>query len=96
MSRIEATSASLNLSLTLDVNFDLFPLLVGDKITLMLASDLFDASANGAEQVGPDGERAPAPDRREAWRGGEQGLAEEYDYVTYGKVSSRILFALLV
>lgn len=93
VSRIEASSSALSMTMTLDINMDLFPLGPGDRITVLLASTLHGAdnakkSAGGG--IGPDGEpiaEDDVEDRREAWRGGDEGLAADYDYVTYGKVS---------
>lgn len=43
--------------------------------------------------VDEDGnEGAGKKTKREMWRGGEEGLAEGYDYVMYGKVSSPFIF----
>lgn len=66
------------MSLTLDVNFDVYPLAAGDRITVLLASTL-----HGDDDKA--GEEGSDQDRREAWRGGDQGLAADFDYVTYGK-----------
>jgi hypothetical protein len=77
------------MSLTLDVNFELYPLTTGDKFTLLLASSLHGPTpeeSSGAKG-GMDVDEKPKEDRREAWRGGDQGLAADYDYVTFGKVS---------
>jgi DNA-directed RNA polymerase I, II, and III subunit RPABC3 len=89
VSRIEATSSALSMSLTLDVNMDLYPLGPGDRITVLLASTLHGADES-AKKTGQDGAELTeddVEDRREAWRGGDEGLAADYDYVTYGKVS---------
>lgn len=76
------------MSLTLDVNFELYPLTTGDKFTLLLASSLHGPSPEeSGAKGGMDVDEKPKEDRREAWRGGDQGLAADYDYVTYGKVS---------
>ena len=78
------------MSLTLDINMDLFPLGPGDRITVLLASTLHGADDSAAKKTGADGETGEdeVEDRREAWRGGDEGLAADYDYVTYGKVST--------
>ena len=79
------------MSMTLDVNMDLFPLGPGDRITVLLASTLHGADESTKQTgTGPDGEpltEDDVEDRREAWRGGDEGLAADYDYVTYGKVN---------
>jgi len=79
------------MSMTLDINMDLFPLGPGDRITMLLASTLHGAEEpKKAAGAGADGDALgedDVEDRREAWRGGDEGLAADYDYVTYGKVS---------
>ena len=79
------------MSMTLDINMDLFPLGPGDRITVLLASTLHGAEEpKKAAAAGADGDALgedDVEDRREAWRGGDEGLAADYDYVTYGKVS---------
>jgi hypothetical protein len=63
--------------LTLDYNIELYPLNVGEKFTLVLASSL--ARGGAAEAEGKDIWR---PDGK-----GQQGLEEDYEYVMYGYVS---------
>lgn len=74
VSRITATAGDNQTSFTLDVNTELYPLATGDEIQLALASTLH-----------LDGSRDDAKGWREVGRG-EQTLADEYDYVCYGKV----------
>ncbi|KAL9625255.1 MAG: hypothetical protein Q9160_000657 [Pyrenula sp. 1 TL-2023] len=74
VSRITATAGDNLTSFTLDVNTELYPLATGDEIQLALASTLH-----------LDGSRDDAKGWREVGRG-EQTLADEYDYVCYGKV----------
>lgn len=94
VSRITAKSVStLAMHITLDYANELISLSPKDKITVCLAKTLDTKSggSNGNDdqamavdgQPGVDSGRA----KREMWRGGEQGLAEGYDYVMYGKVS---------
>lgn len=84
VSRIEATSPALSMSLTLDINSDIFPLAEGDRITVCIASSLFGSAPAAGGNDGDEEEGGIA--RREAWRGGDEGLASEFDYVVYGKV----------
>lgn len=91
VSRIEATSPALSMSLTLDINSDIFPLVQGDRITVCIASSLFGSAPAAGGMDGEEEEGGVA--RREAWRGGDEGLASEFDYVVYGKV--RLNFAPL-
>jgi DNA-directed RNA polymerase I, II, and III subunit RPABC3 len=72
VSRIKATSSSSDLSLILDLNSELYPLQKHEIISLNLSSSL---RLDGKEDKG--------------WRDlgrGEHSLADDYDYVCYGKV----------
>src|SRR5271169_1388327 len=72
VSRIKATSPSSDLSLILDINSELYPLQKDEIISLNLSSSL---RLDGKEDKG--------------WRDlgrGERTLADDYDYVCYGKV----------
>ena len=89
VSRIEATSQNLKMHLVLDLANELFPLNAKETFTLALARNLVDegdadpSAAGGAgEEDGDAGKRV----KRELWRGGDQGLADDYEYVMYGKV----------
>lgn len=77
VSRINCTSSDQLITFTLDINTELYPCALGESLSLALASTL---SLDGKEEI--TGERA-------AWRDvgmGEQTLANDYDYVCYGKV----------
>jgi DNA-directed RNA polymerases I, II, and III subunit RPABC3 len=72
VARIKATSLSSDLSLILDVNSELYPLQKDEIISLNLSSSL---RLDGKEDKG--------------WRTigrGERTLADDYDYVCYGKI----------
>ena len=72
VSRIKATSLSSDLSLILDINSEVYPLQRDEMISLNLSSSL---RLDGKEDKG--------------WRDigrGERTLADDYDYVCYGKV----------
>jgi len=74
--RITANSDDNSLRLTLDINTDLYPLAVGERITMQLASTL-DLTGQAKQE------------ENRGWReerGDEQTLADMYDYVCYGKV----------
>ena len=77
VSRLTATNSASgdpDCSLTLDVNTELYPVSVGDNLSLCLASTL----AN-------DGSK----DDGKSWRDiakGESTLADHYDYVMHGRV----------
>ncbi|MCJ1283340.1 DNA-directed RNA polymerases I, II, and III subunit RPABC3 [Xylographa opegraphella] len=74
VSRISGTSSSNETFLTLDINTELYPCAVGDRIHLVLASTL---SLDGTKDDG------------KGWRDvgrGEASLADMYDYVCHGKI----------
>lgn len=83
VSRINAKSADLGMELTLDVANELYPLRVDDHFSLLLARNLKpdEIEADDEEQ---DGETRKI--KRELWRADDQGLANDYDYVMYGKI----------
>lgn len=66
----------MDVELTLDVNTEIYPLQADDRFTLVLASSL-----------AKDGTIGDAS-KKEAWREhiGENSLADDYEYVMYGKV----------
>ncbi|ORX56921.1 RNA polymerase, partial [Hesseltinella vesiculosa] len=76
VSRVIARSENFEMELTLDINSELYPVDIADKVSFVLASTLsLDASAG--------------TDTRESWRErapGEHDLSDEYEYVMYGKV----------
>lgn len=76
VSRLHGTSTDSQITMSLDFNHELFPVEVGQTISLVLATTLaLDGSAKG--------------DNDSMWRSvGKQGvttLADMYDYVCYGK-----------
>ncbi|KAI8848490.1 RNA polymerase [Chytridium lagenaria] len=75
VSRLNATSEASDMNLILDINSEIYPLRVADKFTLLLATSLM-----------PDG--SGMDEGREPWRdfGSKKTLADEYDYVMFGKV----------
>lgn len=75
VSRIKAFSESgQEVLLTLDVNTELYPLNVDDRMTVALALSL-----------NLDGSKDDGKGWREVGRG-EQTLADEFDYVCHGKI----------
>lgn len=64
------------MALVLDFNVELYPLKVGDSFALALSASLT-----------PDGEKESGLETQ-SWRleEGKGGLADEYEYVMYGKV----------
>ncbi|KDE06038.1 DNA-directed RNA polymerase II subunit H [Microbotryum lychnidis-dioicae p1A1 Lamole] len=72
VSRLTARSSNYDMDLTLDVNIDLLPITPQTTFTLALTSSLL-----------PEGEKETAG----GWRAGiEGGIADEWEYVMYGKV----------
>ncbi len=75
VSRLSAHTENGDTSLTLDVNIELLPIAVQDRLQIVLASTL---SLDGTkDDSGTKG-----------WRdvGMEPSLADEYDYVCHGKI----------
>ncbi|OAL54261.1 nucleic acid-binding protein [Pyrenochaeta sp. DS3sAY3a] len=76
VSRIYGTSADNQLTMTLDINHELFPVQLGATLSMVLATTLsLDGTSNEQNET--------------MWRNvGKQGvttLADMYDYVCYGK-----------
>ncbi|EGG11339.1 uncharacterized protein MELLADRAFT_33205, partial [Melampsora larici-populina 98AG31] len=76
VSRLKAISSNHSMNLTLDFNIELYPLKIGDCFALALSSSLT-----------PEGEKDGGAEIQ-SWRleEGKGGLADEYDYVMYGKL----------
>lgn len=77
------------MQLTLDIANELYPLTSGETFTLALARSLSpeeELAANGDEEGSEAGGKRV---KKEMWRSEDQGLAADYEYVMYGKVSER-------
>lgn len=74
VSRISGQSSNADTSLSLDVNTEIYPLVTGDSISVVLASTL---NLDGTKD-----------DRgwRDLQRSGDSTLADQYEYVCRGKV----------
>ncbi|CAF9925802.1 MAG: DNA-directed RNA polymerases I, II, and III subunit RPABC3 [Alectoria fallacina] len=75
VARLAAHTENGDTSLTLDVNTELFPCNLGDRLQILLASTL---SLDGSKD-----------DDGKGWRDvgrGEASVADEYDYVCHGKI----------
>lgn len=70
------------MELTLDVANELYPLKVDDHFSLLLARNLKPDEIE-AEDEDEEGTRKI---KRELWRADDQGLANDYDYVMFGKI----------
>ncbi|KAL3473019.1 hypothetical protein BJX99DRAFT_202850 [Aspergillus californicus] len=76
VSRLTCTSSDSQTTFTLDINSELYPVSVGESLSMALASTL---SLDGKEDSGA----------KTGWREvgmGEHTLANDYDYVCHGKV----------
>ncbi len=74
VARLTGHNEVADTTLTLDVNTELFPCLVNDKLQILLASTL---SIDGSKDDG------------KGWRDigmGESSMADGYDYVCHGKI----------
>ncbi|KAF9362895.1 DNA-directed RNA polymerases I, II, and III subunit RPABC3 [Mortierella sp. NVP85] len=79
VSRINARSENYEMELTLDIHNEIYPLEIGEKFSLVLATSLSLTATVGNDTSGA----------QESWRekvGGERTLADDYEYVMYGKV----------
>lgn len=80
VARILGTSTDNTTSLTLDINSELYPLSAGENISLLLAQTLnLDGTIEDVNKKGWRPEKAGGI-------GGQQSLADLWDYVCYGKV----------
>ncbi|KAI8610570.1 RNA polymerase Rpb8-domain-containing protein [Chytriomyces sp. MP71] len=78
VSRLNATSEAADTEIILDINTEIYPMSISDKFTLSLATSLSldDAAAPSAAA------------KKESWRdtSNQSSLADEYEYVMFGKV----------
>ncbi|KAI7905298.1 RNA polymerase [Cokeromyces recurvatus] len=80
VSRLVARSENYEMDLTLDFNVEIYPLKVGEKFSLVLASSL---------SLEPKATTTEGVEKKESWRErapGERDLSDEYEYVMFGKV----------
>ncbi|KAF2129266.1 RNA polymerase [Dothidotthia symphoricarpi CBS 119687] len=73
VSRIYGTSQDNTLTMTLDINHELFPVTVGEQLNMVLATTL---SLDGTKEE---------TSWRSVSKSGTTTLADMYDYVCYGK-----------
>lgn len=71
------------MELTLDIANELYPLQTGDTFSLLLARNLKPDEIE-VEEEEQDGETRKI--KRELWRADDQGLANDYEYVMFGKI----------
>jgi DNA-directed RNA polymerase I, II, and III subunit RPABC3 len=77
VSRLYGTSSDSTLTMTLDINHELFPCAVGESINMVLATTL---NLDGSLKEGAD-----TTSWRSVSKQGHATLADMYDYVCYGK-----------
>jgi DNA-directed RNA polymerase I, II, and III subunit RPABC3 len=70
------------MDLSLDVATDIYPISPSQSFSFQLVSTLHPAGSGNTN--GTDGAGAAS---KEVWRQGAGGIAEDWDYVMYGKVS---------
>lgn len=87
------------MELTLDIANELYPLTAGEVVSLAIARNLVPEEAAGGvdgdedDGIGGSGGRRI---KKELWRSDDQGLAADYEYVMYGKVSWVDIFCFIV
>ncbi|WWC91715.1 uncharacterized protein L201_006661 [Kwoniella dendrophila CBS 6074] len=87
VSRITAPSHNLQMSLTLDIANELYPLQTGEVFTLAIARTLVpEELVNGDDNDSENGGESTKKIKRELWRSENMGLGEDYDYVMFGKI----------
>ncbi|EST09415.1 RNA polymerase, Rpb8 [Kalmanozyma brasiliensis GHG001] len=92
VSRIIASSPSLEMTLSIDIATDVWPVSEGQQLTFQLASTLKKETAASKLADGADGETQDAASQaaeRDAWRldqPGNGGIADDFDYVMFGKI----------
>ncbi|KAI8913220.1 RNA polymerase [Gorgonomyces haynaldii] len=72
VSRIVGNSDSVDMELTLDVNTEIYPIEINDKLTFVLVTSLEGKSTD--------------PTQKQPYKHLEKSLADDYEYVMYGKV----------
>ncbi|EGF81655.1 hypothetical protein BATDEDRAFT_10541, partial [Batrachochytrium dendrobatidis JAM81] len=85
VSRIVATSENIDMGVTLDINTEIYPLRPSDKFTLALASTLA-LDGNPVDTSKKQPWRDPSFATPSSGTTGKKSLADDYDYVMYGKV----------
>jgi DNA-directed RNA polymerase I, II, and III subunit RPABC3 len=73
--RISGSSTDNLSNMSLDINTDLYPVAVGETVQMVLASTL-----------SLDGSKDDEKGWRDVAKGEQMTLADQYDYVCYGKV----------
>ncbi|WFD32652.1 DNA-directed RNA polymerases I, II, and III subunit RPABC3 [Malassezia sp. CBS 17886] len=79
VSRIIAHSPTLDMTVSIDIATDIYPVHEGQQLTFQLVSSLHTGKPGAADGVAD----------RDAWRLDQEGadnLAKDFDYVMYGKI----------
>ncbi|KAG7529025.1 hypothetical protein FFLO_05818 [Filobasidium floriforme] len=92
VSRMTSNPSQRGLSLTLDYANEFIQFKPQEYFTMTLATSLHEdgddeevAGGSSGAAGGPD-EASKKVTKREMWRGGDEGLAEQYEYVMHGKI----------
>lgn len=93
VSRMTSNPTQRDLTMTLDYANEFIQFKPQEYFTMTLATSLHEDGDDEEITGGPAGatggpeEASKKVAKREMWRGGEEGLAEQYEYVMHGKVS---------
>jgi DNA-directed RNA polymerase I, II, and III subunit RPABC3 len=95
VSRLTSNPTQRDITMTLDYANEFVQFKPQEYFTMTLATSLHE-DGDDEEVAGGNSGIAGGPDevnkkiaKREMWRGGDEGLAEQYEYVMHGKVSLR-------
>ncbi|KAF0478384.1 RNA polymerase [Gigaspora margarita] len=90
VSRFVGRGESLEMELIIDVNTDLYPLDIGDRVNVILTTSLaLDPSQAQSEDMIIGATSAEEITQKTSWReksSTERDLSDEFEYVMYGKV----------
>lgn len=78
------------MDLSLDVATDIYPMKSSQSFSFQLVSTLHPGGA-----ANEDGDNLTNSTGKEVWRDGAGGIAEEWSYVMYGKVSWTLVLMLI-
>ena len=96
MSRFYGCTENTECDITVDINTELYPLDIGDRVQIVLASSLALDPVTGLptrtvrdKKDNKPGDRDEDDRQREPWRPklpDERDLSDKYEYVMYGKI----------
>ncbi|CAG8755894.1 8933_t:CDS:2, partial [Funneliformis caledonium] len=93
VSRFTGRGENLEMELTIDINIELYPLDIGDKVMIMLTTSLSLDTANIAQSeeailpfpIMTQGDQTERPSWKEK-TSMDRDLSDDYEYIMYGKV----------